>query len=724
MSHRVRGIKILKAVSSLVRLQILNLLFDRGSLSYTELMNFSKMNPGRDAGRFAYHLKFLLKADLVEVDVEARKYCLTELGKMVVDVADKVEKKSARSGRVLVRTSHATLEEFDANKIASSLMKEAKMPPETAHKVAKEAEGQLIKSKAKYITAPLVREVVNAILIEKGLEEDRNKLTRLGLPVHEVKGLIDSKSKGSCGSASVHEAAGKSVLEEYTLLNVFPRDIADAHISGALHFHDLDSWILRPDEIMHDLRFFIQNNAHSEDTSISSRNLRQVLSMASDVLLRSAKEITDTQTLSYFNVFVAPFARGLDSATIREILRPFILFASQHANACLDLEPTIPTFLSKLPAIGLGGEHFGKYGDFAEESSSIAHLVLEILSEESCITPMYDPKVIVKMRPEAFASDKGLKLALEAHQLAAQKGIPYLACYSPKSAEESVFSSSGTRLGIEMSKDWEVETLRAGRLGCVSVDIVRIACEAEGDRSKLLDILRDRLETATRALEIKQKTIRQFGDGLLPFLMRKNGNDQYLRLENCPLAINIVGLTEAVNTFCKKDADMQEKNKLVGQITLSVQEFTQKVRRKRGKRLIPALLPDAESSERLALSDIERFGFGRVRYSGTREKPFYSISGRFALQDRKLPSDLKFMREMSGLQGGGGLNVVELGEEEYASEELLALTRQITEAGIGELIVYSRVLTSCSNCGKSFFGTKRKCPSCGAIGALRVFERR
>ncbi len=49
--HRVRGVRILKAVSSPIRLQILNLLFDRGSLSYSELMSSLKMNPSRDVGQ-------------------------------------------------------------------------------------------------------------------------------------------------------------------------------------------------------------------------------------------------------------------------------------------------------------------------------------------------------------------------------------------------------------------------------------------------------------------------------------------------------------------------------------------------------------------------------------------------------------------------------------------------------------------------------------------------
>jgi ribonucleoside-triphosphate reductase len=159
LPHRARGVKVLKAVSSPLRLQILNLLFDKGALSYTELMNSLKMNPSRDAGRFAYHLKFLLKADLVEADAEAKKYYLTELGKMVIDVADRVEKKAVKPRGMLVRTSHFTLEEFDANKIANSLIREAKMPADLAQKTSKETEKLLLKAKTKYVTAPLIREM-------------------------------------------------------------------------------------------------------------------------------------------------------------------------------------------------------------------------------------------------------------------------------------------------------------------------------------------------------------------------------------------------------------------------------------------------------------------------------------------------------------------------------------------------------------------------------------
>ena len=122
----------------------------------------------------------------------------------------------------------------------------------------------LLKAKTKYLTAPLIREIVNAILIEKGLEEYRHKLTRLGLPVHEVTALVEAKDQIE-DSESVISTAGKTVFREYTLLNVFPRDIADAHLSGALHVNGLSTWILKPNEVMHDLSFFLQNGLRTQN---------------------------------------------------------------------------------------------------------------------------------------------------------------------------------------------------------------------------------------------------------------------------------------------------------------------------------------------------------------------------------------------------------------------------------------------------------------------------
>lgn len=728
--HRVRGVKILKAVSSSLRLQILNMLFERGPLSYTELMSSLKMNPSRDAGRFAYHLKFLLKADLVETDVETRKYCLTELGKMVIDVADRIEKKAFRRKGMLVRTSRFALEEFDANKIANSLIREAKMPAELAQKAAKEAEKRLLKSKTKYLTAPLVREVVNAILIEKGLEEYRHKLTRLGLPVHEVTALVESKAKTSLGSASIHEMAGDSVLKEYTLLNVFPRDIADAHLSGSLHINGLSSWILKPSEIMHDLRFFFQNGLNLEKINVFQsyysppQNLESALSLAFNILLHSAREIDETQAFDYFNVFLAPFIKSLDSTKIKDALRLFITNISQHTQVSLGLELTIPDFIAEKPALGPSGKFVGKYGDFIEESQLLASFLLDILIEESAIKPLSNPKLILKIRSETFADERAKAIFLKAHTLASERGIPYFANLLEKSQKYSVFSTSGCKLEANLNGDWETDTLRTGCLGCVTINMPRIAYECEKDSAKFFEILKERCEMATRALEIKNRTLRQYGKGLLPFFMQSANGDQYFRLENCSRIITFAGFKEAAEIICEKSINDEKTLDFVGETVQNTVAFTRKIGRRRGKRLVPAVLPSLEASERLAQLDIEKYGIAKVRFSGTREKPFYSTIRKLDFQGDNLFSEFFAVeRKLSGLSAGGNLTVIELGELERKSDELMSLTRQLVENHTIELITYNRKLTYCANCKRSWLGLLHKCPSCGSIGTLTVFDK-
>ena len=435
---RSRGVNVLKAVSSPLRLQILNLLFDKSALSYSELMNQLKMNPSRDAGRFAYHLKFMLKAELVEADVEAKKYCLTDLGKMVLDVADRVEKKAVKPRGMLVRTSHLTMEEFDVNKIANALIREAKVPAELAQKAAKEAEKRLIKSKTKYLTASLIREIVNSILVEKGYEEYRHKLTRVGMPIHEVTVLIEAKDTNQDCATTINKA-GQTVLGEYTLLNIFPRDIADAHLSGVIHIDGLGTWILKPNEVVHDLRFFFQHGIvlgkPTQQSMSPPTNLKSALSVAFNVLLHAASETNRMQTFNYFNVFLAPFIMGNEQLKIKETLRLFILSLNQHTETTLGLDLLIPKQMAEKEAIGPQGKAIGMYNDFAQESLLLASLIIDVFIEESIIKPLFSPRLIVKINGEALASKEAKSVLLKAHRLALQSGTPFFANIDLKTAK-------------------------------------------------------------------------------------------------------------------------------------------------------------------------------------------------------------------------------------------------------------------------------------------------
>ena len=649
---------------------------------------------------------------------------------MVIDVADKVEKKAVKPRGMMVRTSHFTLEEFDANKITNSLIKEAKVPAELAQKAAKEAEKRLRKSKIKYLTAPLVREVVNAILIEKGLEEYRHKLTRLGMPVHEVTTLIDAKDQTK-GSSVMLSKAGKTVLSEYTLLNVFPRDIADAHVAGALHIDELGTWILKPNEVMHDLRFFFQNGLKLDSPlQISEgppKNLEAALSVVFTVLSHTSQEISGIQTCAYFNVFLAPFIRGIDAAKVKEKLRIFILNVHHHAEASLGLELSIPKFIADKTAVGPEGKPCDKYGDFAEESRLLATLAIEALMEESSPKTLLNPKLIIKISSETLADEQARTVLLKAHNLAAENGTPYFASTMQKNGEYTVFSTSGLKLKADLTGDWETDTLRTGCLGIVTINLPRIVHESEKDKSKFFEILKERCELAARALKIKYRALKQHGKSSHSFMTQSSNGDTYFRLENCSRIINLAGFREAVETFCEKNLNNEESIKFAEEIVKTVLTFKHKVGRKHGKRLYPVVLRSLEASERLAQLDVEKYGVAKVKFSGTRENPYYSTTKRLHLEVGNFPyipaETLDVEQKFEGLNAGGRLNIIELENNEYKPEELLNLTEHLMKNQNLEFVTYNRITTYCDNCKKSWFGSLHKCPSCGSMSTLTTFDR-
>ncbi|HXK45526.1 MAG TPA: ATP cone domain-containing protein, partial [bacterium] len=90
---------------------------------------------------------------------------------------------------LFVRTSGEDIVLWDIEKIVDSLVKETGMEQNIATFIATEVEKEIIASKVKNLTAPLIREMVNAKLVEFGMEDARRKYTRLGLPLYDVKNI-------------------------------------------------------------------------------------------------------------------------------------------------------------------------------------------------------------------------------------------------------------------------------------------------------------------------------------------------------------------------------------------------------------------------------------------------------------------------------------------------------------------------------------------------------
>jgi len=80
---------------------------------------------------------------------------------------------------LFVRTSEETISDWNRSRITDALIRETYIDYDTANEISKEVERMIWKSEVKMVTAPLIRELVNAKLIERGLENERKRGMRI-----------------------------------------------------------------------------------------------------------------------------------------------------------------------------------------------------------------------------------------------------------------------------------------------------------------------------------------------------------------------------------------------------------------------------------------------------------------------------------------------------------------------------------------------------------------
>ncbi len=234
--------RCLKTIGQPIRIEILKKLsYSKNGMTFSALQKeVLGNNPG--AVNFTFHLNTLKKCNFIASVEEG--YTITILGQQILTSILSMENVINQENKVLmIRTSKYSKEPFDEKKIESYLIQEGEMEPFLAKKIAQEVKARLMKTSIDYLTAPLMREYINVVLLENGLEKIRHKLTRLGTPPFEVSKLFNDSSSNP---ETFLKKLGSDVSEQYLLLNLLPNDLADLYLSGDIALLHLNSWSLRP----------------------------------------------------------------------------------------------------------------------------------------------------------------------------------------------------------------------------------------------------------------------------------------------------------------------------------------------------------------------------------------------------------------------------------------------------------------------------------------------
>ncbi|MHA1249939.1 MAG: anaerobic ribonucleoside-triphosphate reductase, partial [Candidatus Helarchaeota archaeon] len=583
--------KILNAISNEVRVEILKLLSRKNPLSFTEIMEERGLKPSQDAGRFGYHLRELRKARLIKGGPDIG-YQLTSIGEKVVEFLWTLIDLKSDETYIPVRTSGYAIEHFDKNKIVRSLMREASVPENLALEIAAETEERLMKANIKYLTAPLIREAVNFILIEKGYENYRHLLTRLGLPPYDITEMLSRiKDLGeNFNPEMMHKNAGDAVMEQYLLLNILDHNIADGYLSGDFYIPNANYFILRSNTIHHDIRWFLKdglnyNKSKNILTIFKPKKFFNVLNLLTHLLNLSQIYISGTQVIDFFNVFILPYIKNINKKEIKENLLIFFSDIANSYNArggqlissCLQLELEMPNILKNLEAIGPGGNISGNYGDYVDEFEKLLQIYLEVLKNGiDGKYPINIPAHIFKINKNIIDNKSNSEIIDLLLKIIKKWGGINFINTTPKWQDESVsFTDSLERIPSRWDKNLVSDYTAVGNLEWIILNLPRIAIESKGIRPKFFGILNDKVEKCIEALNEKieefKRNMLDFNN--LPFFKYKVNGLNYFNINECTQSISYVGIYECAHLFLGKKADFDEKIRFIEEILKYIEDL-------------------------------------------------------------------------------------------------------------------------------------------------------
>lgn len=660
------------------------------------------------------------------------------------EVDNEIANKYLATAQLKVRTSRDTIEPFDLTKIANTLVEETGASQETAFNIASEVWKELKKLNVEYLTAPMIREMVNTKLLEYGLEDLRSRYTRLGIPVYNITSLIENGNRDNANMIhnpeSIHKYVADEALKQYALLKMLPSHLADAHMSGDIHIHDLEFFAGRPLNCMqHDIRSFIRFglkvDGTGDHTSVAGapNHMETLMNHTGEIMLAAQQNMSGGQGMSLWNVFVAPFARGRTYDEIKQSVQMLVYNlnmayaarGSQVPFTSMALELGVPKFLQDVTAYGPKGEVVGTYGDFEDETRLIQRAFTETLldgDEEG--KPHLFPNTIYTLREETFKGDYDEDLHL-IHELSAKYGSSYFVNMLPDYRNEMAnYMGCRTCLQDTWTGDWDEDCLRTGNLAYVTLNFPRIGYQSK-DEDQVFEYLDEYMDLAVETLLIRReqglKCLDQFK--ILPFLDQDVDGDTYYRIRNSTLSFGFVGLNEMLLSLFGEGIDNPDANKFGIKCLEYINQRAKNLQEETGLRWSVLQTPAESTAYRFATLDKEQFG-DKAIVQGDGKANYYTNSSHVPVDTGvSLIDKIKIEEQYHSLTPGGHIFHAFMGESYADPDSLMSLTEKISKKSDIGFWAYSSAMSFCLKCKTLMKGLNNQCPTCGEREDVEWYDR-
>ncbi|MFC1643729.1 ribonucleoside triphosphate reductase [Candidatus Omnitrophota bacterium] len=398
-----------------------------------------------------------------------------------------------------IRKRDGRLEPFDPKKIENAIFASAKAVGGEDIAKAREITRQAISflevlyKGDRVPTVENVQDLVEKILIEDGhaktakayilYREQHAKLRQTKALLSDAVNMVDNyiqqkdwrvKENANMGFSlqGLNNFISTAVSNKYWLDRIYPKEIAEVHLEGDIHIHDLGSisayccgWDLK------DLLTRGFGGAYGKVESNAPRHFRVALGQIVNFFYTLQGEAAGAQAFSNFDTLLAPFVYydKLSYPQVKQYMQEFIFninvptrvgFQTPFTNITMDL--TIPNSF-KDEAVVVGGEiKDKKYGDFQHEADLINKAFCDVMSAGDAKGRIFSfPIPTYNITKDFDWTNPDLKGLWE---MTARYGIPYFSNFvnsdmnpddarsmCPLAGDEKVLIKSSRKRGVEYS---------------------------------------------------------------------------------------------------------------------------------------------------------------------------------------------------------------------------------------------------------------------------------
>ncbi|GAB61669.1 MAG: anaerobic ribonucleoside-triphosphate reductase [Candidatus Jettenia sp.] len=653
----------------------------------------------------------------------------------------KQSKKRADTTDVSLMVNTETKDEtfpWDKRKIADALLKEADMSEEASGEIASAVEQRVFSSGLNRISTSLIRELVDNELFERGYNKKLEKQVVIGMPKYDLDELIMSKNKENSNIATnnpeaINLAIAENTLKQFALQEVFSKDVADAHLNGMVHIHDL-GYPTRVYCSSHSLEYLkkygltLQN---LDTESAPAKHARTLTGHLNTFLASMQAYYAGALGVGYVNIMYAPYLEGMSYKEMKQEAQHLIFSCSQSAfsrggqTLFLDfnIHTGVPRYLRNIPAIGPGGKPTGKtYGEYEETARQFTLAMLDVWREGDCYGHVFAfPKCDFHINEDTFNDPKQYEILEYTCQIASENGVPYFIF-----DRDEITLSACCRLRTTIDDNYMIqhpESMRFCGFQNITINLPQASYRAgKGNWDAMYKEIDKAIEIAVKAHLQKKKFVKKLmqSQEMPLWEIGKKAKDgrPYVDLEASTYIVGILGLNECLQFMTGRE--LHEGDDMIRQGLRVVSHMYARVKEAGKKHNLKFSLeesPAESASRRLAKVDVRNYPEAADMVKGSIERDeFYYTNSVHLRPDAPVDmiTRIFLQSKFHTMIESGAIIHAFVGEERPPASSIMNLVKKTFKNTQAAQVTISPEFTICNDCKKVTQKLTDICVHCGS----------